>query len=49
VAYIIPMQLYPEEEYREFVAELRAAWENRGVPVPAEESPRTVDERIIRR
>src|SRR5687767_8278328 len=28
-AYIIPMQLYPEHEYREFVAELREAWENR--------------------
>jgi hypothetical protein len=28
-AFIIPMNLYPEEEYREFVAELRDAWERR--------------------
>ena len=28
-AYVIPMNLYPEEEYRAFVAELREAWEHR--------------------
>jgi hypothetical protein len=28
-AYVIPMNLYPEDEYRVFVAELRAAWEHR--------------------
>jgi hypothetical protein len=36
-AYMIPMDVYPEEEYREFVAELREAWENRAAPMPADE------------
>jgi hypothetical protein len=27
------MHLYPEEEYREFVAELREAWGNRESPL----------------
>ncbi len=29
LAYFIPMNLYPEEEYRQFVAELREAWKRR--------------------
>ena len=33
-AFPIPMRLYPEEEYRAFVAELRDAWENRDAPRP---------------
>lgn len=33
-AFVIPMNLYPEEEYREFVVELRRAWENREAPAP---------------
>ena len=36
-AYLIPMDLYPEDESREFVAELREAWENREAPRPIEE------------
>jgi hypothetical protein len=36
-AYLIPMNLYPEDEYREFVAELREAWDNREAPRPSEE------------
>jgi hypothetical protein len=38
-AYIIPMNLYPEDEYRKFVAELRAAWENYDGPKRVEEAP----------
>ena len=51
-AYLIPMHLYPEDEYREFVAELREAWENRDSPVrPDEDAPdeRQADERIVER
>jgi len=51
-AYMIPMDLYPEDEYRQFVAELREAWENRAAPRPVEEpdsSPRHADERIVER
>lgn len=36
-AYLIPMTLYPEDEYREFVDELREAWENREAPRPVED------------
>jgi hypothetical protein len=48
-AITIPMTLYPEEEYRAFVAELREAWENREAPRPAEEAgpTRHPDERIV--
>jgi hypothetical protein len=51
-AYIIPMNLYPEDEYRQYVAELRAAWENRGITLPPiEEAPKRAqaDERIVER
>jgi hypothetical protein len=44
-AFVIPMRLYPEEEYAEFVAALKDAWENRDVPVPAS----VLDERIAAR
>jgi hypothetical protein len=43
-AFMIPMTLYPEEEYRQFVAELLDAWEDRDVPRPIE---RSADERIV--
>jgi hypothetical protein len=36
-AYIIPMDGYAEEEFREFVADLREAWENRGITIPPDE------------
>ena len=48
-AYMIPMNLYPEDEYREFVAELIEAWENRDAPRPVEEADeraRLADARI---
>jgi hypothetical protein len=45
-AYVIPMNLYPEEEYRQFVAELREAWENRD-QLRHEPTPRRPDERIV--
>jgi hypothetical protein len=45
-AYLIPMNLYPEEEYREFVAELREAWENRDAMPPLPPN-RPRDERIM--
>ncbi len=51
-AYIIPMNLYPEDEYRQFVEDLRAAWENRGIAQPpVEEAPKRAqpDERIVER
>jgi hypothetical protein len=52
-AYIIPMSLYPEEEYREFVAELREAWDNRASPLPMDDEDvtprRQPDERIVER
>jgi hypothetical protein len=51
-AYLIPMHLYPEDEYREFVAELREAWENRDSPIPPDEDApdeRQADERIVER
>jgi hypothetical protein len=35
-AYMIPMDVSPEEECREFVAELREAWENCAAPLPAD-------------
>ncbi len=35
-AYLIPMNLFPEDEYREFVAELREAWHNRDAFAPVE-------------
>ncbi len=47
-AYLIPMNLYPEEEYREFVAELREAWENRDEMPPLPPN-RPRDERIMER
>jgi hypothetical protein len=34
-AIVIPMRLFPEDEYRDFVAELLEAWENRDAPPPA--------------
>ena len=48
-AFIIPMQLYPEDEYRQFVAELSEAWENREAPRPTEEAEPASqpDERIV--
>ena len=47
-AYVIPMNLYPEQEYRTFVAELREAWENRERTRPEESHPpRRPDERIV--
>jgi hypothetical protein len=50
VAYMIPMDLYPEDEFRAFVDELREAWENRGAPIPLDDDPprpRQVDDRIV--
>jgi hypothetical protein len=44
-AFIIPMQRFPEEEYQEFVIELREAWKNRETlpllltPPPRQASP----------
>jgi hypothetical protein len=52
VAYLIPMRLYPEDEYRAFVDELCEAWENRDAPrLTDEETPRSrqPDERIVER
>jgi hypothetical protein len=48
-AVIIPMNVHAEEEHREFVADLRDAWENRGIPKPRDDHAprRAVDERII--
>ena len=49
-AYFIPMRLYPEAEYRQFVAELRDAWENREIAIPPDggpPQPRNLDERIV--
>jgi hypothetical protein len=43
----IPMRLYPEEEYRAFVAELRDAWENRDELRPVKAT--APDERIVER
>ena len=37
-AYMIPMNLYPEDDYREFVDELREAWDNREAPRSIEET-----------
>ena len=50
-AYIIPMNRFPEAEHRQFVAELRAAWENRDIAPPAPEAPTLArpDERIMER
>ena len=48
-AFMIPMNLYPEVEYREFVAKLREAWENRGSRMVMAGNPpaaRAVDDRI---
>lgn len=47
-AYIIPMNLYPEDEYRAFAAELREAWENRDAPTPTDK-PLSGDVRITER
>lgn len=50
-AYMIPMNLYPEDEYRRFVARLREAWKDRGAPNARDAElpgPREVDERITR-
>jgi hypothetical protein len=33
-AFVIPMNRYPEDEYRAFVAELREAWENIDATLP---------------
>jgi len=41
-AIVIPMRLFPEDEYRDFVADLTDAWENRNAPPPTG----TPDERI---
>lgn len=48
-AFSIPMRLYPEDEYRQFVAELSEAWENREAPRPTEEAEPASqpDERIV--
>lgn len=46
-AYMIPMHVYPEENFREFVEELMEAWENREAPRPSDADPR--DERFIER
>jgi hypothetical protein len=51
-AYVIPMNLYPEDEYRDFVAELREAWDNRGLAIPrekAEPPARPAEERVMKR
>ncbi len=45
-AYLIPMNLYPEDEYRQFVADLREAWENRDEPRPEDAPPKDREERI---
>ena len=43
-AFLIPMTLYPEEEYRQFVAELLDAWDHRETP---RQPARPRDERIV--
>jgi hypothetical protein len=40
-AYMIPMNLYPEDEYREFVGELIDAWDQREAPRPVDEPRRS--------
>ena len=42
-AYVIPMDCYPEEEFRAFVAELRDAWENVEPPHTEEWRPNRGD------
>jgi hypothetical protein len=44
-ALLVPMHLYPEDEYRAFVDELYDAWENREAPRPSEHIP-AADARI---
>ena len=47
-AYVIPMNLYPEEEYRAFVAELRDAWDHRDEAMDElAPSQMRADERIV--
>jgi hypothetical protein len=51
-AITIPMNLYPEDEYRAFVAELREAWNHRGLSVPPEvaEAPeQSTENRLMKR
>ena len=51
-AITIPMTLYPEDEYRDFVAELREAWDHRGLgisPEDAEPPVRPPEERLMKR
>jgi hypothetical protein len=51
-AYMIPMHHHREEEHREFVAELREAWDNRAVPLPADDDPprrRQVNEGFVKK
>jgi hypothetical protein len=38
-AFVIPMTLYPEDEYRAFVTQLREAWENRDNPTARQDAP----------
>lgn len=49
-AYVIPMNAYPDEPFKEFIAELREAWDERITAPPDEEvwQPQK-DERIVRR
>jgi hypothetical protein len=48
-AFMIPMTLYPEDEYRQFVAELLDAWDDRDAPGSHGVKPRgsPADERIV--
>ncbi len=45
-AYMIPMDLYPEEEYHQFVSDLREAWERRDESRHEKPPPTKRDERI---
>jgi hypothetical protein len=49
-AYVIPMNAYPDEPFREFIAELREAWDERITAPPDDKvwQPHK-DERIVRR
>jgi hypothetical protein len=48
-AYIIPMNLYPEDEYRQFVDKLQATWNDRDHPQLSPESRRATEDRITER
>jgi hypothetical protein len=49
-ALIVPMKAYPDEDFDEFIAELRQAWEERIAAPPEDDAWRpAVDERIVRR